>query len=215
MVLIIRLILCKYTKFQSRLQVFSKILFYLHTSEHHLHIGKRTVKQVVTAPVQMFTFFQKKSFVNKLACSSIEPHASSFYVSDSYFSSSKSTIIHYQCVSTGCCVHVARIKISIDNQHVTKSLQKYRFLPKQPKENTEKSQTCHIFVILVGHRLQKCQKIVVTKTLPILTTFSREACLGRIKYLPLLALFYSKYSTSHLIDNDSTLTIFCRKASNT
>ena len=25
--------------------------------------------------------------------------------------------------------------------------------------------------------------------LPILTTFSHEACLGRIKYLPLLALF--------------------------
>lgn len=27
--------------------------------------------------------------------------------------------------------------------------------------------------------------------MPILATFSREACLGRIKYLPLLALFYS------------------------
>ena len=26
--------------------------------------------------------------------------------------------------------------------------------------------------------------------MPILVTFSREACLGRIKYLPLLALFY-------------------------
>jgi hypothetical protein len=26
--------------------------------------------------------------------------------------------------------------------------------------------------------------------MPILATFSREACLGRIKYLPLLALFY-------------------------
>ncbi len=30
------------------------------------------------------------------------------------------------------------MEISIDNQHVTKSLQRYRFLPKQPKENTEK-----------------------------------------------------------------------------
>ena len=27
--------------------------------------------------------------------------------------------------------------------------------------------------------------------MPKLATFSREACLGRIKYLPLLALFYS------------------------
>ena len=27
--------------------------------------------------------------------------------------------------------------------------------------------------------------------MPIMATFSREACLGRIKYLPLLALFYS------------------------
>lgn len=47
---------------------------------------------------------------------------------------SKSTIIHYQCVSTGCCVHVARIKISIDNQHVTKPMQRYDILPEQPKE---------------------------------------------------------------------------------
>ena len=29
------------------------------------------------------------------------------------------------------------------------------------------------------------------QNMPILATFSREACLGRIKYLPLLALFYS------------------------
>ena len=41
-----------------------------------------------------------------------------------YFTSSKSTIIHYQCVSTRCWAHVARIKISIDNQHVTKPTQK-------------------------------------------------------------------------------------------
>lgn len=53
-----------------------------------------------------------------------------------FFSSPKSTIIHYQCVSTGCCVHVARIKISIDNQHVTKPMQRYDILPEQPKEKT-------------------------------------------------------------------------------
>lgn len=55
----------KDTKFPTRLQVFSKILFYLHPSEHHLHIGKRTVKQNVTTLVQMFTFFKKKVVVTK------------------------------------------------------------------------------------------------------------------------------------------------------
>ena len=55
---------------------------------------------------------------------------------NTYITSSKSTIIHYQCVSTGCCVHVARIKISIDNQHVTKPMQRYDILPEQPKEKT-------------------------------------------------------------------------------
>lgn len=53
-----------------------------------------------------------------------------------YFSSSKTTLTDYQCVSTGCCTHVAKTEITIDNQHVTKSLQRYRFIPKQPKENT-------------------------------------------------------------------------------
>ena len=57
----------------------------------------------------------------------------------SYFTSSKTTLTDYQCVSTGCCTHVAKTEITIDNQHVTKSLQRYRFLPKQPKENTEKN----------------------------------------------------------------------------
>lgn len=30
------------------------------------------------------------------------------------------------------------------------SLQRYKILPKQPKENTEKTQTCLIFLIWVG-----------------------------------------------------------------
>ena len=54
-------------------------------------------------------------------------------------SSSKTTLTDYQCVSTGCCTHVAKTEITIDNQHVTKSIQRYKFLPKQPKENTEKN----------------------------------------------------------------------------
>ena len=56
-----------------------------------------------------------------------------------YLTSSKTTLTDYQCVSTGCCTHVAKTEIAIDNQHVTKSLQMYEFLPKQPKENTEKN----------------------------------------------------------------------------
>ena len=55
-----------------------------------------------------------------------------------YFTSSKTTLTDYQCVSTGCCIHVAKTETTIDNQHVTKSLQRYIILPKQPKENTEK-----------------------------------------------------------------------------
>ena len=35
-------------------------------------------------------------------------------------------------------MHVAKTEIAIDNQHVTKSLQRDEFLPKQPKENIEK-----------------------------------------------------------------------------
>lgn len=40
------------------------------------------------------------------------------YASD-YFTSSKTTLTDYQCVSTGCCTHVAKTEITIDNQHVT------------------------------------------------------------------------------------------------
>ena len=63
-----------------------------------------------------------------------------------YFTSSKTTLTDYQCVSTGCCTHVAKTEITIDNQHVTKSLQRYIFLPKQPKENTEKFTNLMIFL---------------------------------------------------------------------
>ena len=34
-------------------------------------------------------------------------------------------------------------------------------------------------------------------------------------FLNIISLFYSKYSTSHPIDNGSTVTIFSRKVSNT
>ena len=40
------------------------------------------------------------------------------------------------------------MEIYIDNQHVTKSPQRYIFLPKQPKENTEKITNLMIFLDL-------------------------------------------------------------------
>ena len=64
----------------------------------------------------------------------------------SYFTSSKTTLTDYPCVSTGCCTHVAKTEITIDNQHVTKSLQRYIFSPKQPKENIEKIINLMIFL---------------------------------------------------------------------
>ena len=60
-------------------------------------------------------------------CVSCAPIALIMYI---YFTSSKTTLTDYQCVSTGCCTHVAKTEITIDNQHVTKSLQRYKFLPK-------------------------------------------------------------------------------------
>ena len=71
------------------------------------------------------------------------------------------------------------------------SMQRYRFLPKQPKENTEI--IIYLMVFLDSCHLYNADipKLCYYYNLPILTTFSREACLGRIKYLPLLALSYS------------------------
>ena len=48
-------------------------------------------------------------------------------------------------------LHTCRkTEITIDNQHVTKSLQSDIFLPKQPKENTEKIKNLMIFLDLDG-----------------------------------------------------------------
>lgn len=55
-------------------------------------------------------------------------------VNYTYLTSSKTTLTDYQCVSTGRCFHVARIKISIDNQSCYKTNARYDILPEQPKE---------------------------------------------------------------------------------
>ena len=84
------------------------------------------------------TLFETVSYINRNRAQLIESHPISIALFVAfilvYLTSSKSTIIHYQCVSTGCCVHVARIKINIDNQRVTKPMQRYDILPEQPKE---------------------------------------------------------------------------------
>ena len=89
-----------------------------------------------------------------------------FVISDSYlsyFTSSKTTLTDYQCVSTGCCTHVAKTKITIDNQHVTKSLQRYKFLPKQPKENTENITNLSHFLVFGWVKNAEIINIVITK----------------------------------------------------
>lgn len=52
------------------------------------------------------------------------------YLFYAYFASSKTTLTDYQCVSTKCCTHVAKTEIVIDNQYVTKSMQRYKIPPK-------------------------------------------------------------------------------------
>ena len=81
--------------------------------------------------------FNKKisiSLQKEMACNSrAARHLSlicSMSVCQTYFTSSKTTLTDYQCVSTGCCTHVAKTETTIDNQHVTKSLKRYEFLPK-------------------------------------------------------------------------------------
>ena len=53
------------------------------------------------------------------------------------------------------------MEISIDNQYVTKSLQRYRFLPKQP--NTEKITNLMIFLNLGWVQNAEMINIVITK----------------------------------------------------
>ena len=103
------------------------------------------------------------------------------YFSIRLLPSSKTTLTDYQCVSTGCCTHVAKTEIAIDNQHVTKSPQRYIFLPKQPKENTENTQICYIFLI----RVAVCQSNEATfiKQPKILFCYIFYDCLGRFFHL--------------------------------
>ena len=70
--------------------------------------------------------------------------------------------------------HCEGINFSLNNQKKTQKI----------------SQTCHIFLIWLGIECRN-HKHSHYQNLPILSSFSREACLGRIKYLPLLALSYS------------------------
>ena len=108
-----------------------------------------------------------------------------------YFTSSKTTLTDYQCVSTGCCTHVAKTEITIDNQHVTNITAKVQISSQTTKRKHRKNHklaTFSCFWLGIECRNHKHSHY---QNLPILSSFSREACLGRIKYLPLLALSYS------------------------
>ena len=59
-----------------------------------------------------------------------------------YFTSSKTTLTDYQCVSTGCCTHVAKTEITIDNQSNQKKTHKI-------------SHSCYIFLIWIGNGILK------------------------------------------------------------
>jgi hypothetical protein len=56
-----------------------------------------------------------------------------------YFTSSKTTLTDYQCVSTGCCTHVAKTGITIDNQHVTNITAKVQISPQITKRKHRKN----------------------------------------------------------------------------
>ena len=58
-----------------------------------------------------------------------------------YFTSSKTTLTDYQCVSTGCCTHVAKTEITIDNQHVTNITAKVLISPQTTKRKHRKNHT--------------------------------------------------------------------------
>ena len=118
-------------------------------------------------------------------------HDSYLVILVNYFTSSKTTLTDYQCVSTGCCTHVAKTEITIDNQYVTNITAKVYISPQTTKRKHRKNHKLATFfwfwlgIECRNHKYSHCQN------LSILATFSREACLGRIKYLPLLALSYS------------------------
>jgi|GEM_PF-4498122 len=54
-------------------------------------------------------------------------------------SSSKTTLTDYQCVSTGCCTHVAKTEITIDNQYVTTITAKVQISPLTTKRKHRKN----------------------------------------------------------------------------
>ena len=56
-----------------------------------------------------------------------------------YFTSSKTTLTDYQCISTGCCTHVAKTEITIDNQHVTNITTKVQISPQTTKRKHRKN----------------------------------------------------------------------------
>jgi len=67
-----------------------------------------------------------------------EPFSFSYF-DNYYFTSSKTTLTDYQCVSTRCCTHVAKTEITIDNQHVTNIVAKVFISPQTTKRKHRKN----------------------------------------------------------------------------
>ena len=65
-----------------------------------------------------------------------------------YFTSSKTTLADYQCVSTGCCTHVAKTEITIDNQHVTNIIAKVQISPQTTKRKHRKNHKLVTFSLI-------------------------------------------------------------------
>ena len=76
-----------------------------------------------------------------------------------YFTSSKTTLTDYQCVSTGCCTHVAKTEITIDNPLIINMLQNHckgtDLSPSNQKKTHKISHSCYIFLIWIGNGILK------------------------------------------------------------
>ena len=111
-----------------------------------------------------------------------------------YFTSSKTTLTDYQCVSTGCCRHVAKTEITIDNQHVTNITTKVYIFARITKRKHRKNHKLVTFswfwlgIECRNHKYSHCQN------LPILATISHEHLSLYIKFLPMVALFVVKHA---------------------
>lgn len=63
-----------------------------------------------------------------------------------YFTSSKTTLTDYQCVSAGCCTHAVKTEIIIDNQRVTNIIAEVQIYLQTTKRKHRKNHKPMIFL---------------------------------------------------------------------